>query len=147
MRLDLPRARSLIHRPRPLHATVALDDIEAIETRLEAYSSLGMTNMQRIVALKLRSGELIILGEDRALNTGLASSVLAKAVAQIVRSGGVEVRDLGMVEGRGGFLVVFFTSAPPWDTPSLGPERQKALWDAAGMTGALAAWLPFSMPE
>lgn len=142
LRLDLPRGRSLIHRPAPVHARIGFDEIEAIVTRLEAYSGFGMTNMQRIFALKLKAGELIILGEDRALNTGLASAVLSKAIAQILRFGDLEVRDLGMVEGRSGFLNLLFASVPPWDAPSVSAERQAELWRRARMTGALAAWVP-----
>lgn len=142
LRLDLPRARSLIHRLRPVHARIDFAEIEVIEARLEAFPTWGMVIMQQIFAVKLKAGDLIILGEDRALATGLASSVLARAVSEIVQASGVEVRNLGMVQGRGGILAVWFASAPPWETPSLSLERQKELWRAARMTGALAAWVP-----
>jgi len=142
LRLDLPGGRSLIHRPKPVHTQIGFNEIEAIETRLEAYSGIGMTNMQRIFMLKLKAGDLIIVGEDRALATGLASAVLSKAITQIRRFRDLEVRDLGMVEGRSGFLTILFASAPPWNTPSLGAERQEELWRRARMTGMLASWVP-----
>ncbi len=136
--LDLPRGRSLIHRLEPVHARLLLDDIEMVETRLEAYPSFGAVAVHRSYALKLKKGELIILGEDRAQNTGYASSKLAEAIDKIVRHGKFGAHQLGMVEGRGGIFMVLFASAPPWDTPSLSVERQEVLWRAAGITGSLA---------
>lgn len=104
--LDLPGGRSLVHRLDPVHAGLSYDEIEAVETRLEAYPSFGMVNMHRAYALKLKSGDLIILGEDRALNTGMASAAVSNAVLEILRRRALEVRDLGMAKGRGGLLCV-----------------------------------------
>jgi hypothetical protein len=47
MVLDLPAGRSLIHRPVAQHLTIPYSDIDAVETRLEAYPSIGMENMHR----------------------------------------------------------------------------------------------------
>jgi hypothetical protein len=47
MVLHLPGGRSLIHRPRTQHLTIPYADIDAVETRLEAYRTLGMAMMQR----------------------------------------------------------------------------------------------------
>lgn len=138
MDLDLPRGRSLIHRLDPVHAHIRFDEIEAVEGRLEAYASFRMVIMQRSYALKLKTGSVIILGEDRALNTSLESSIMANTVERIVRRGEFGGRDLGMVEGNSGILGVLFASAPQWDAPSLGAEKQTQLWAAAGMTGSLA---------
>jgi hypothetical protein len=41
MVLDLPGGRSLIHRPTAQHLTITYADIDAVETRLEAYRTLG----------------------------------------------------------------------------------------------------------
>lgn len=138
LELDLPGGRSLIHRLDPVRARLSYDEIEAVETRLEAYPSFGMVNMHRAYALKLKSGDLIMLGEDRTLNTGLASATLSRAVQEILQHRELEVRDLGMARGRGGLLCVLFASPPPWDAPSLDDDRQAALWRRAGMTGKLA---------
>ena len=113
-----------------------------VETRLEAYTSVGMVSMHRSYALKLKTGRLIMLGEDRALNTAMASSILANTVKHIVRRGKLEARDLGMAEGRGGILLVLFTAPPSWDAPSLSDDRQATLWRAAGMTGQVAVSRP-----
>lgn len=137
--LDLPRGRSLIHQLAPVHTTIPYDDIDTIETRLEAYPGFfGLTNMHRSYALKLKAGDVIILGEDRALHTALESSLMRGAVEEIVRRSDLPMRDLGMAEGRPGFLSLLFTAPPSWDAPSLDPERQKELWAAAERTGRLA---------
>ena len=138
--LDLPGGRSLAHRLDPVRTQVRFDQIEAIETRLEAYRSFGLSNMNRSYALKLKTGDLIILGEDRALSTGMASDVFANAIEIIGRNADLEIRDLGMVEGRGGIFSVLFTSPPRWDTPSLSAKRQADLLRDATRTGRLAAF-------
>ena len=137
--LDLPLGRSLIHRLDAVHAPIRFDEIEAIETRLEAYPGLfGLTDMHRSYGLKLKTGAVIILGEDRALHTTFESSLLEGAVRQIVGRSRLELRDLGMAEGRDGLLGVLFAAPPPWDAPSLSAERQGELWAAAERTGSLA---------
>ena len=114
------------------------DAIDAVETRLEAYRSVGSVNINRIYALRLKSGELIILGEDRALNTSMESATVTSTVKRILQQGSLDVRDLGMAEGRGGLFAVLFTAPPPWDAPSLSDEQQAILWRKAGITGQLA---------
>jgi hypothetical protein len=59
MVLDLPAGRSLIHRPVAQHLTIPYGDIDAVETRLEAYASIGMENMQRAYVLSLKQGDRI----------------------------------------------------------------------------------------
>lgn len=136
--LDLPSGRSLVDRPEAIHVKLGFDEIDAIETRLEAYRSFGMANMQRSYALRLKTGKLIMLGEDRALGTGMASTFLADAIQLISRAGGLAIRNLGMVEGRGGFFTVLFASPPKWETPSLTARQQSALWKVAKSTGMWA---------
>jgi hypothetical protein len=136
--LDLPSGRSLIHRPPTQHLRIPYADIEAIETRLEAYGSLGMGIMQRAYVLHRKNGELIFLFEDRALGTGLASDMFSKLAADIAERAHVPLRDLGMVEGRGGVLAVWGTHAPDWAAPSLPLAQQFRLWRHAAFTGTLA---------
>src|SRR5208283_5215705 len=50
--LDLPAGRSLIHRPPKQHLTIPYRDVASVETRLEAYGSLGMEMMQRTYVLR-----------------------------------------------------------------------------------------------
>jgi hypothetical protein len=140
--LALPASRSLIHRLKPVHTRLRFDEIRSVETRLEAYRSLGMANMNRSYALRLNTGDVIVLGEDRALGTQIASNFFERVAAHIVQRGKIEMRDLGMAEGKGGILSVLFTSPPPVDAPSLDVKRQGALWNRVTMTGVLALIAP-----
>lgn len=137
VRLDLPRSRSLIHRLQPVHERLPYADIEALETRLEAYSSLGFQAMQRVYALRRRGGSVIILGEDRALGTDFAQEGLGGIFATLKDRTGAPLIDRGMVEGRGGLLLVVGASPDAWQAPSLTAARQAVLWQRAAATGAL----------
>ena len=141
--LDLPRGRSLIHRPPAQHLTIPYSDIDAIETRLEAYGSLGMELMQRAYVLRRKNGDLIFLFEDRAIKTPLESETFPKLAADIAARAGVPLRDLGMVEGGGGFLAVWGTHAPDWAAPSLPLARQMRIWRHVTVTGSLAIAIIF----
>ena len=136
--LDLPAGRSLIHRPPSQHLTVPYADIASVETRLEAYGSLGMEMMQRAYVLRRKSGEPIFLFEDRALATGMRSSFFADVATELAARAGVALQDLGMVEGGGGLLGVWGTHAVDWGAPSLPLARQLRLWRHAASTGSLA---------
>jgi hypothetical protein len=136
--LDLPSGRSLIHRLPAQHLTLRYDDIAAIETRLEAYRSFGMAMMQRAYVLRRTNGDLIFLFEERALATDMATSMFTAIVNELATRAGVEVRDLGMVEGRGGVLGVWGTRSADWTAPSLSHERQARLWRRAALTGSIA---------
>jgi hypothetical protein len=140
--LDLPAGRSLIHRPPSQRITIPYADIEAIESRLEAYGSLGMAMMQRAYVLRCRNGELIYLFEDRAVATPFESSLFPKLAADIAARAGVPLRDLGMVEGGGGFLAVWGAHAPDWAAPALPLARQLWIWRHVAITGALAVLVP-----
>ncbi|RMF32860.1 MAG: hypothetical protein D6754_17980 [Alphaproteobacteria bacterium] len=135
--LDLPRHRSIVAPMNEVHTRLGFDEIDAIETRLEAYRILGTVNMHRIYALKLRNGDAILLGEDRAQGTGMAMDFLAGAAEIIARHGGLEIRDQGMVKGRGGLFSVLFSARPPREAPSLPAAEQSALWRGAARTGRL----------
>jgi hypothetical protein len=56
----------------------------------------------------------------------------------IVARAHVPLRDLGMVEGRGGVLAVWGTYAPDWAAPSLPLAQQLRLWRHAAATGTFA---------
>jgi hypothetical protein len=137
VKLDLPANRSLIHRPKAEHLVVPYADIEALETRLEAYRSQGMAIMQRAYALRRRNNELIFLFEERALGTGLQSDFYTSILTDLVARAHCPVRDLGMVEGKGGALSVWGTRAEDWSAPSLPADRQRQLWARAAGTGSL----------
>jgi hypothetical protein len=135
--LDLPAGRSLIHRPPSQHLTVPYADIESIETRLEAYGNFGMEMMQRPYVLRRTNGELIFLFEDRALATGLENQLFPDFASDLAARAGVAMRDLGMVEGKSGFLGMWGTHAPDWTAASLTLAQQLRLWRRAAFTGSL----------
>jgi len=136
--LDLPTGRSLIHRPPAQHLTIPYADIEAIETRFEAYGTLRMEMMQRAYVLHRKSGELIFLFEERALATRMQTSMFADLVADLVARVGIPLRELGTVEGKAGLLGVWGAHAPDWAAPALPRERTMRLWRHAASTGSLA---------
>jgi hypothetical protein len=140
--LDLPAGRSLIHRPPSQRLTIPYADIEAIESRLEAYGSLGMEMIQQAYVLRRRNGDLIYLFEDRAIATPFESSLFPKLAADIAARAGVPLRDLGMVEGGGGFLAVWGARAPDWAAPALPLARQLWIWRHVAVTGSLAVLVP-----
>jgi hypothetical protein len=135
--LDLPANRSLIHRPREQHLVIRYDDIAAIETRLEAYQSLGAVMMQRAYVLRRKNGDLIFLFEERALGTAIETSMFTEIANELADRAGVELRDLGMVEGDGGVIGLWGTHAADWQTPALPPSRQHRLWRQAALLGTV----------
>lgn len=137
LHLALPSARSLTRPLEPVARTLPLSDIAAVETRLETYRSLGMANMNRSYALRLRDGDMLFLGEDRAQGTGMAHHHVADA-AQALVARGIALNDLGMSEGSGGFLGVAFTRPADWDAPALDDARAEMLHRRARRTGILA---------
>ena len=144
--LALPSGRSLIHRPPAQYITVPYADIQAIETRLEAYGSLRMEIMQRAYVLHRKSGELVFLFEERALATAIASSMFGDIATDLAKRASVKLNDLGMAEGQGGLLCVWGAHAPDWAAPALSPKRQGQLWARASMTGAAAAVAVSAVP-
>src|SRR5262249_41560433 len=102
-----------------------------------AYGSLGMRMMQRAYVLRRRGGELIFLFEDRALGTPYASSVFSELAAEMARRASAPLRDLGMVEGRGGFLAGWGAEAADWAAPPLPLYRQRQIWRHVVITGML----------
>jgi len=129
----------LIRRPPAQRLTLSYPQIAAVETRLEAYPTWRMVNMQRAYALRSKDGEVVFLFEDRALATGFESKTFGGVARELAARAGVAVKDLGMSEGRGGFLGVWGAHAPDWAAVALSPERQRALWNRAAATGAAAA--------
>ena len=88
--------------------------------------------------LRPKNGELIFLFEDRALNTAIEIAFFPRIVAQVAARIGVPVRDIGMVEGKGGVLAVWGADAPDWAAPPLAAAQQLRLWRHAATTGTLA---------
>jgi hypothetical protein len=141
--LDLPSGRSLIHRPPAQHLTIPYSDIDAVETRFEAFPSLGMQSVQQPFALSLKDGRKIFLFEDRALATPFSTPMYRPMAEALIDHAHVPLRDLGMVEGSGGILSVWGASSPDWAAPSLPREQQMRIWRHAASTGSLALAIIF----
>jgi hypothetical protein len=141
--LDLPAGRSLIHRPPEQHLTVPYRDVASVETRLEAYGNLGMEMTLRPYVLRRKDNDLVFLFEDRALATPMASALFADIASQLAIRADVKLHDLGMVEGKGGFLCAWGALAPDWAAPSLPAAQQLRLWRHSAWTGAVALLIIF----
>lgn len=134
----LPRNRSLVHVLPAQNLTVLYRDIAAVETRLEAYPTLGMVNVQQPYVLRRVGGDAIYLFEDRAVGTGLQRSYFGPLAVEIAARAKVDIRDLGMSEGSGGVLGVVHTQAADWAAPALPAARQARLMRKAVDTGKWA---------
>jgi hypothetical protein len=134
--LRLPAGRSLIHQLLKFEAVISYADIAAVETRLEAYRSVGLAAMQRAYGLRLRNGALIILGEHRAIGTNFAQLGANQLAATLAARAEIAIIDLGMVEGRGGVLMVAGAAPESWSAHSLGQSAQSRLWRRVALTGA-----------
>lgn len=145
--LHLPAGRSLIHNPPGCHETVPWSDVTAIETRLEAYVSQGLTNLQRVYRLMRKSGDPIFLFEERGLETTIASAPMDALAGEIAKRAKVKVKDRGMVQGRGGILGAWLAAPPSWCAQPLPAVRRAALhrrvaFTATALTAVvLLAWI------
>jgi hypothetical protein len=133
--LRLPAGRSLIHQLPAFDGVISYADIVAIETRLEAYRSVGLAAMQRAYGLQLRNGALIILGEDRALGTNFEQLGANQLAAKLAARAELTITDLGMVEGRGGVLMVAGATPESWSALGIGRSEQRRLWRRVAWTG------------
>lgn len=120
--LDLPASRLLFANEPALSGVLPYSEIEAVEWREEAVRSFGLAAINRVYAIRLKSGGLLLLGEDRPVGKQGQYMTLAGATARaLAKRAGVKIQELPMAEGSGGFLTLFGTSRPDW------PERGEAL--------------------
>ncbi len=108
----LPRRRGFILRERE-ELSIAIADIDRIETREEMFSSLGVTTSQRAYEIVIKDGARIFLGADREM--------LPAHFGAIAERLGKKVADRGMVDGDAGFMLVAGVKVPDWSAPSLAP--------------------------
>ena len=113
-RFDLPARRGYADLA-PVHLKVPYGQIAAIEVRDEAFSSLGVTMIQRAASLVLQDGARVDLGADRPM----MSAYVGPAAAALAQRAGIGVRDLGMVDGKTGPLAVTGNTTPDWKTHPL----------------------------
>jgi hypothetical protein len=134
----LPRDRSLMHRPLAADGHYAWSAIERLESRLEAYRSQLMAQVQRTYWLVPQAGERLLLFEDRALATPYAILRGEKAFEKLAAMDRVPVVEAEMVEGRGGLLGAWFTTAPGKTAPAMDESAARAVWQRAVSTGKIA---------
>jgi len=124
----LPRRRGFVPGDRE-ELSLAIADIDRIETREEMFSSLGVTTSQRAYEIVMKDGARIFLGADRAM--------LPVHFGDIVDRLGKTVADRGMVDGDTGFMLVAGMKVPDWSAPSLGPAEIERRVRARNRTPAL----------
>lgn len=127
LELRLPPERGYVPQEK-IDTAIPLASIKAIESRAESYRQLGTTALQFAYSLVLEDGRRIFLGADRRFLTPYfqnAASIISNNIKQ-------PIRDLGLVDGDPGFLLVAGQSAPPWDAISVPPAAmQKRFKDEA----------------
>jgi hypothetical protein len=110
LELRLPEQRSYVPQEK-VDTVVPLASIRAIESRAESFRQLGTTALQFAYSLVLEDGRRIMLGADRRFLTPYfqnAAGIISNNIKQ-------PVRDLGLVDGNPGFLLVAGASVPAWD--------------------------------
>lgn len=114
----LPRRRGFIDMKRE-EIEIAISDVDRVETRLEIYSSIGVTTAQRAFSIVLRDGTRIALGADR----DWVQPFWGRIADELAARAGAGLIDLGAVDGDAGFLLVAGQSAPEWSAASLAPAE------------------------
>jgi hypothetical protein len=141
--LSLPSGRLLFGRAPPVHRSLAYADIRQVEWREEAITSLGMVTINRVYAARLKSGQLILLGEDRPIpKTSEWTTIAGEAAEALARQAGVPVKRLSIARGSGGFLTLWGTSRPPWPEgadSAMSPAEARALHLRLALTNLIPA--------
>ncbi|MEZ5972646.1 MAG: hypothetical protein R3C31_12625 [Hyphomonadaceae bacterium] len=127
LELRLPPQRSYVPQEK-IETSLPLSSIKAIECRAESFRQLGTTALQFAYSLVLDDGRRIVLGADRRFLTPYYQNA-AGVISNNIKK---PVRDLGLVEGNPGFLLVAGQTVPGWDAASLPPAViQKRFKDEA----------------
>lgn len=136
----LPRRRGFILGARE-ELSVAIPDIERIETREEVFSSLGVTTSQRAYEIFLKNAAPVFLGADRAM----LPAYFGRIAEAITSRGTAPLIDRGMVDGDPGFLLVAGARVPDWGAAPLPPadaaRRTKAKNRTPALLGAAALFV------
>lgn len=124
--LRLPARRGHVLRG-ALSEEIPYATIDGIESRDEAFRTLGLVAIQTVYRLVLKDGSGIELGADRQLRAPLYGPA-ARAIAERC---GRPLRHLGMVDAAPGLLAAYGTSAPAWDAPTLPVATARGRIDEA----------------
>ncbi|MFN4024080.1 MAG: hypothetical protein ACK4MQ_04560 [Hyphomonas sp.] len=114
--------------PEPsLTGPLAYAAIAAIEWREEAMRSLGLSTVNRVYTIRLRSGGLIALGEDRPVQHSESYTSLAGDAARaLAKRAGVALVQRPMAEGKAGFLTLWGNERAPWPEDDAPGELSEA---------------------
>ncbi|MFN7055593.1 hypothetical protein [Hyphomonas sp.] len=130
----------LLSGPEPsLVGPLAYSSIAAIEWREEAMRSLGLTALNRVYAIRLKSGGVIALGEDRPVaDTGQYTALAGDAARALANRARVQLVERPMAEGKTGFLTLWGNERAPWpedDTPgALSEEDERGIRRGLALT-------------
>lgn len=118
--LILPAGRLLFGQPPACAAVLPYPEISHLEWREEMITSLWLRTVNRIYAVRLKSGELIILGEDRPIpKTSDYTRLTSDAAHALARAAGVPLRQRKAAHGKSRFLAFWNVIRPDWpDYPS-----------------------------
>jgi hypothetical protein len=147
VRLRLPARRGYVSSG-AIDVDMPLSAIKGIETRAEAFRSLGNTVIQQSYTLIKDDGSSLLLGGDRPW----VPPFFGQAADAIAARAGVAIRDRGTVQGDAGFILLWGQKVPPWNAPPVAPaeadryarQASRALYwvwiivSVAMMIGALA---------
>ncbi len=115
MTLNLPAHRLLFGRRPAFRGTLAFADIAAIEWREEATESFDIVTINHVYALRLKDGQVLMLGEDRPIpRTDDRTTQMQTAAQALAKALGVPLRRLAIARGKGGVLTLWGASRPPW---------------------------------
>ncbi len=115
--LSVPRWRGPNPGIRYLRETIALEDIEAVETRCEIYRTVQVPVLTRATVLRKRNGDQILLGyiNEDAPDPALPYPDIGRLIAE--RAGAFYV-EKGCVHG-GSHVRALASGPPAWDAPPL----------------------------
>lgn len=139
--VTLPAHRLLFGRQPAFSGTIPLAEIKAVEWREEATESFEIVTINRVYALRLKDGSLIMLGEDRPVpRTDEWTSNMHDAAQALSRALGIPMRRLQMARGKGGVLTLWGASRPDWpngESGGMSVEEERAVYRQFRMTNLI----------
>lgn len=142
--LRLPSGRLLFGRAPALNTSLRYADIRHLEWREEAITSLGMVTINKVYAVRLKDGGLILLGEDRPIPRTMQWTTLSGEAAEALAGAArVPMKRLPAAQGEGGFLTLWGTARPEWpgtdDGSGLSEAETRALHRRLALTNLIPA--------
>ena len=141
--LRLPPGRLLFGPAPALSGRLAYSSIKTVEWREEAIHTMGLTTINRVYAVRLKSGGVILLGEDRPIPKTLDyTTLVGEAAEALAQYSGAQMRQLPMARGDGGFLTLWGASRPDWP----GAEAAATLSEEEARALSRGLWITQMLP-